>query len=199
MSNHDTYVVDLDSLWRDRVTFPNPANYTVDPTNITSWLKHTQRSICVEPCKPAPSYLSCIRLTSLILPYDPIVANAAKLYVDYHSVGKNPIQSISTIGNHLGEAKFVVTYQKTQYSSTGEPIWLHYCPVNTQMMEYSRDMPVHFAVYSRDGEVLTNYIDPDPTLPADPARQILATFEITPHFKRVPLDSTFACLSGACN
>ena len=198
MSNTDMYVVDLDSVWRNRVAYPNPADYTVDPTNIASWLKHTQRSICVEPCKPAPSYLSCIRLTSLILPYDPEVANAPKLYVDYQSTNKPIVQAISTIGNNLGDAKFVVTYQKTQYGSDGSPIWLHYCPVNTQMMEYSRDMPIHFAVYSRDGNVLTQYIDPDPTAPVDPTRQILATFEITPHFKQTKLDDTFACLSARC-
>lgn len=198
MSNHDTYVVDLDSVWRDRVTYPNPADYVVDVANISSWLKHTQRSICVEPCKPAPSYLSCIRLTSLILPYDPDVANAPKLYVNYQSVNKPVFQAISTIGNHLGDAKFVVTYSKTQYNSDGEATWLHYCPVNTQMMEYSRDMPLKFSVMSRDGNVLPQYIDVDPTLPVDPARQILATFEITPHFKKQSFDDTFACLTGKC-
>ena len=181
MSNY----IDLDSIWRDRIDYPNPANYQLTPSQIATWFKAARetRSAPPVPTTRALEFVTSVRIEVLTLPYDARMLDFPRVYVDFHCSSYDDKYLINSIDGKQADARFICVLDKVQTGSTGDPLWMHYkCPMD-QVLRFRRDDPVVFKVLTRDGSVIPFYIDSDPTVPIDPLKQVLATFTITPYLK----------------
>ena len=178
-----TYI-DLDSIFRDRQIWPNPADYEIFPKQIKSWFP-SSRSVTNIPQNPnlrPLEFVTSVKINSIVLPYDASVADTPRIYVDFHSTRYNDTRLISTVDNVHGSARFICTFDKLQNDGGGAPIWMHYTCDMEQQLRFDRQYPVRFTVRRKDGTLFPNFDALFPAAPT-PNRQILATFELTPYIR----------------
>ena len=176
--------IDLDSMWRDREIYPNPADYQLTPAQIKSWFR-TSRTVQAFNSNPSVQPLDfavSINIKELTLPYDDSIAGLPRIYVDFHCRKYNDIHLIQAIDGRHSEARFVCKPHNIQNDSNGNPLWIHYTCNMEQVTRFSRNDMIIFRVTTRDGSVIPNF---DTLVPddADPDKQILAVFEITPYLR----------------
>lgn len=174
----------LDSLFRDRETWPNPANYQLKPDQVGTWYRQA-RSIRAHPQNPSTNpleFATSIKLHHLIIPYDAAFANLPVLYIEFRSKRYNDIHLVQSIEGNKADVQFVCINQKIQNDGAGSPLWIHFASTMDQVMRFSRGDEIIFKVTTRDGTVLPNQ-DTTPPIAADPNKQILATFEVTPYIR----------------
>jgi hypothetical protein len=177
--------IDLDSIWRDRLTYPNPAFYEVTPDQVNTWFA-SARSIRATPqnnnTRPL-EFATDVSLQVLTLPYNSTLVTYPRIYLDFHSKLYNDRFLISTINGVNPEARFICVLDKIQYDSNNNPIWMHYRSTMKQTLRFKRDDSVVFAITTRDGSILPFFIDNNTDLPIDPTQQTLATFELIPYIR----------------
>ena len=181
MSNY----IDLDSIWRDRITYPNPADYVVTAGQIETWFSAARetRSAPPVPTSRALEFVTSVRLEKVTLPYDARMLDLPQIYMDFHCLSYDDKYLIASIDGIQASARFICVLDKVQSGSDGNPLWMHYRSPMDQVLRFRRNDPVVFRLMTRDATVIPYYNDPDPTVPADPNKQVLATFTLTPYLK----------------
>lgn len=187
--------IDLDSIWRDREMFPNPCNYQLTPTQVESWFR-SARTIRAFPANPSTQPLDfsmSVNIKHLILPYDDTIVGLPRVYVDFHSRRYNDIHLIQTIGGRHPEARFICVPHKIQNDAAGIPLWIHYSCNMEQVMRFKRDDIMIFQITTRDGSTLPNF-DTLPPVAADPDKQSMVVFEVTPYARDSDYGSSDAAM-----
>jgi hypothetical protein len=106
-----------------------------------------------------------------------------RLYVNFHSKVYNDTRLIRTVGGVLADAKYVIGIDKIQLDDTGRPIWIHYKSHGEQVFRFKRDDCVALQIMTRDGTIVPFFTEPDLSIPTNPQRQSLVTFNVTPYLK----------------
>lgn len=185
--------IDLDSLWRDRYTYPNPCDYEVTPGQLTTWIraareiKSTPNNTNTRPLE----FSTEVQVVSLTLPYTPDLVLLPRIYLDVHSRVYPDRYLVSTIDNKVPEARFILIQNRVQFSDALVPLYVHYFCAMVQTVRFRRDDPLVIRITSRDGTPLPFFIDPL-TGPADPAQQSLITLQLLPLIRDadiVPVDT----------
>lgn len=175
---------DLDSQWRYRETYPNPAKYEITGDQIRSWFRQA-RTVRAQPQNPNTyplEFSTVVNIHYLTLPYFADLLDEPRLYVNIRSKLYNDIHLLNAIDGRQPDAKFVCEFDKVQLDSADTPIWVHYKCTMSQAMRFRRGDSIIFEVTDRVGAVIPNQdtLFPDD---ADPQKQILCTFEITPYIR----------------
>lgn len=177
--------IDLDSNWRDREIYPNPANYELTPSQVEGWFRNA-RSVRAFPQNPSTQPLNFVvsmNIHYLTVPYSDPVAALPRVYVDFHSRKYNDIHLIQAIDGRHQESRWICNFDRIQRDPvTDDPLWIHFRCTMEQVMRFKKDDTMVFRVTTRDGSTLPNLdnLVPDPP---DPLKQILCTFDCTPYLR----------------
>jgi hypothetical protein len=174
--------IDLDSVWRDRELYPNPANYELTPDQVATWFS-APRNINALPKNPTLKpldFVCTVNAMNLTIPYNDITASLPRIYVDFHSKFYNDRNMIYSPDNRHVSDKFIFTHDKVQSDINDNKIWIHFKCTMQQTMRFKRNDIVSFTISSRDGTVLT-FPDNEPPEDPDPLMQTMCTFEIVPY------------------
>jgi len=180
MSNY----LEIDSTYRDRNDYPNPAEFTIPPDQTQTW--YPLRRVNQNP--PNPKYAArdrfqSITLKLLTIPYSPIYVAEPRMYIDLHSLTYTDAPLIYTIDDHLNNARFACAQEKIQNDEFGNPVWIHYKGLtNDQTYRFKSDEAVYIRVFTRDG-VTIPIADTSIPDPPDPSQQIIVSFEVTPYLR----------------
>lgn len=176
--------VDLDSILRDREIYPNPAYYQLSASQVKTWFRGARsiRSFPQDPNVRPLEFSTTVHVQYLIIPYEDEFAILPKLYVEFRSSEYKDIHLLQTIDGKHPDANFVCTFDKLQYDTNGNAVWIHYKCDTRQAMRFRRDAPITFRVTTRDGSTLPNK---DTLIPedADPLKQIMCTVEVLPYIR----------------
>jgi len=182
--------VDLDSMWRDRETYPNPNDYALSPADVETWptKARTVRAFAQNPGISPLEFATTINIKYLTLPYSETVAEFPRVYVNFRSSRYSDIRLINAIQDRQPDAKFICNFDRIQNDRNGDPTWIHYRCNMEQTMRFERGAPIVFQVTTRGGTILPSLdtVVPDP---ADPTKQTLCTFEITPYIRDSSYDN----------
>lgn len=189
--------INLDSIFRDRITYPNICDYTLTTTQVETWILFAReiRAFHNNPVLRPIEFVCTINLLGLTLPYpnanifpDPLKLTAALeiltfpcLYIDFHSQTYDDQYLIASIDAVHKEDKFVVKIDRIQSDASGNPIWIHYKPeIGSQVMRFKRNDPVTLRIKGRNGDVIPFYTDSEDDLnfPANPMKQSLVSFNV---------------------
>lgn len=182
-----TYI-DLNSVNRDRNTYPNPHSYTVTTTDEVSWGKLIRSVSAYSPNTntSVSNYSFSISLSSLIIPYTTALAAQPRIYLSFYSNNATPNNLILSLDNtHISDT-FVCDLVRVQTDNGGTPVWLHYASNMTQVMSFANKGEITFKLTTIDGTVLPSNDTTVPTA-ADATKQTHATFQFTPYIR----DGTF--------
>lgn len=177
--------IHLDSIYRDRETYPNENNYQVVGKQLDSWFRAARN---VTPLPPNPStqplnFVLAVNIRHLVLPYSADLAEMPLVFVDFHCKKYQDIHLVSAINGTQPDARFICSFDKIQNDSAGTtPLWIHYKCNIEQVMRFERGDDVSITFTTRSGAVLTQQ-DTSPPDDADPTKQSLITFELTPYLR----------------
>lgn len=176
--------ISLDSIWRDRETYPSPSEYTIEVNQLNGWFR-TARNVRAYPTdanlKPH-EFVTSVKLHNLIVPFNVLTASFPILYLDFHSGHANDVDLIATLNGTHRRARFVASFEKIQNDGNNAPIWVHYRCNQEQVMRFKRDHRMEFRVTTRDGSLFPNFDTPVPE-PPNPNAQIIANFENLPYIR----------------
>jgi hypothetical protein len=182
--------IDLDSILRDREEYPNENDYQLSPQQVEGWFRNSR---IVTPLPQNPNtyplgFVSSISIVDLALPYSALLSTMPRVYINFTSMLYRDVNLVQTISSSLPDAKFVCKYDKIQYDSLNNPIWIHYKCDMDQVMRFERRDPIQFQVLTRSGNILPQQ---DTTIPldADPLKQTLCTLSITPYIQDGKFDN----------
>jgi len=184
--------IDLDSLHRDRVAYPNPCDYELTPSQVTTWFRSAREVRATAPnanTRPV-EFVTEISIVHFTMPYDEDLAALPRLYIDFHARQYNDQYLVNTIsGIHPG-ARFVAVPCRIQTDSDTVPVWIHYSCNMKQTLRFKRDDSVVLRITTRSGSVLTTFVAENPTDPADPLKQTLITLELLPLLRDADKNAT---------
>lgn len=177
--------INLDSIFRDRQNYPNPAEFQVSADLIKGWHPNPPKVNATNALVTDRSleFASTLKLMQLIIPYSANLLNQPCLYVSFFSSSYKDTNIVGSMTPIHAEDNFICNYSKTQYDNLGNPIWLHYDCKMRVTMRFRRNSTVLFKVSTRSGASIPDFIDTNYTIPADPTKQVLATFEIIPFIR----------------
>ena len=200
MSNY----LHLDSFFRNIETYPNPANYAIETSDLIGFNAEarTVRPTARDPRLRPEEFSTTLNLTQLIMPYylnptlpagtgvgqlnnpDNITANLANVYVDIHSDRYNDSFLTNTIRNSNPDIRFIATFGRVQFDNfSGTPVWSHFSPLHMpQVLRFRRNYPMTVRIFDRFNATLP-IVDFNPGDPDRPERQTLMTYEIVPYIR----------------
>ena len=182
--------IDLDSIWRDREIYKNPADYQLSPKQVETWYTYP-RSKRAHPqnanIKPL-DFASSIVIKYLTIPYDDEIVKLPRVYVNFTSIKYKDIHLIHAIEGKQPEAKFICQFDFIQNDKNGDPLWIHYKSNMKQVMRFIRGYPILFRVTTRSNTILPNL---DTGENVDAEKQILCTLEIQPYITDAAFDNHF--------
>jgi hypothetical protein len=110
-----TYI-DLDSVWRDRQTYPNSCDYQLTPKQVETWVKAVRevRALPQNANERPLDYASSIHLVNVVLPYPRIELFAPKLIIVDSIVGG----VLDTVIPHLLTSGDIVMTSSPGYASS---------------------------------------------------------------------------------
>lgn len=187
--------IDLDSTYRNINTYPNPASYTVEDKQVSTWPR-APRNVSNNSNRPGSNsveYATSLHIRHLILPYTTYTyvdktgatitshtADLQRIYLDIRNSNFNDRQMLLSIDNVVGQFKFVLTREQIQFDSTGNPAWIHFGARMDQAMRFSRDKPVTINIAQENGYTI---IITDTTPTPNPALQTYILSQVTPYFR----------------
>lgn len=177
--------VDLDSIKRDRETYPNPNDYELRPHQVKTWFRsaRTVRPFPQNPNTKPLEFATTVNIRYLTLPFSERVAALPRIYINFRCRTYKDIHLIQTIDGIHSEARFICVPDRIQNDpSTDEPAWIHYKCNMEQTMRFIRDDPVILQFTTRSGDILPNTDTLEPVDP-NPNQQTLITFELTPYIR----------------
>jgi hypothetical protein len=109
--------IDLDSVWRDRVAYPNPCDYELTPSQILTWTKSSRevRAISANPNERPLDFVNSINLIFLTLPYPRIELFALSSII---VTTINGTTLTSSVAHNLSVGDIVMT-SSAAYSTNG--------------------------------------------------------------------------------
>lgn len=175
---------DLDSVYRDKETWPNPNYFELNPSEISTWHPNPRmvRKIADDPNSRPREFVVTMNIKDLTLPWTQDIAPLPRVYVDFHSKLYNDTHFMNTINGVHKFAKFVCIPDKVQNDENGDPAWIHFKSDMEQIMRFERKYPIVFKVTTRSEDVLPNP-DTPPGDEADPTKQTLCTLEMTSYIR----------------
>jgi hypothetical protein len=177
--------LDLDSTFRDREQYINPAQYVIPPDKSEVWFSQARMTSEVGSLSPVLplDFVTNIKLLILTIPYDTSsTAIYPIVYVDMHGLFYNDSRLISAIDGHHASDKFVCYFHQIVNNSSGDPTWIQYKCNMTQAMRFKRNDSVVFRISDNLGQTLS-ITDTLPPSGPNPLMQTFATFSITPYLK----------------
>jgi hypothetical protein len=110
--------IHLDSSYRDREDYPNPADFTVNVANMqTGWYREARRVRAVASTQPRVlEAVTSLNIVDLMIPYYDSFTSEPVLYMDIHSENENDTPLIATMNASVNTARFVLNFQYIQYS-----------------------------------------------------------------------------------
>jgi len=190
-----TYI-DLDSSYRNRATYPNPADYIVEDNQVKDWIREPRQVTAMSnrPGNKVIEFMQTVEIEGFTMPYTAITytdatgtvinthtADLQRIYVDIHTVRYNDLRLIQTIDDKLNKARFVLLQDKIQRDSADQPFLIQYRTHRMdQAMRFSRNEPIKFSVMQERGFVINiadNGQAPDPT------KQIWVNLSIKPYYR----------------
>lgn len=194
-----TYI-DFDSTLRNIVTYPNPADYVVEDSQVRDWIREP-RTVTANSNRPGNKVLEfaqSVQVEGCILPYTLITyvdnlgvtqtthtADLQRIYIDVHTLRFNDLRLIYSIEDKMNKARFVLTQFQIQNDSSNVPRWVQFRTNNMdQVTRFARNEAVKVTFMQERGHVI---IIPDGQTP-DPLRQTWLNLEIKPYFR----DADFA-------
>lgn len=181
--------IHVDSLYRDREAYPNPADFKVSSRQLGGGIREPRQvNPLAHPVGNRPrEFAVTLRAHHLILPYNfggmgggGEVLNEPYILLDIGSVDKRDHWLISSMGNKNDDAKFVAVFEKIQNDKNGNPTFIHYKVSMEQVTRFTRDYELVVRLFDRKGDSL-NIIDTMVPMPADPTRQVTITLEVKPY------------------
>lgn len=176
--------IDLDSTYRDRQQYPNPAEFVVGKDQLINWFRQarTVRAFPQQVSQRQMEMVDTIKLIHLVVPYQADIMDVPIIFVEFTSQKYKDKSLVSTMNNNHPTIKFICEWDKVQNDSAGDPAWIHYKTNMSQVMRFSRDFPIYFKLTFTTGNVLdiTDTVVPEPI---NPAVQIHATFEVIPYIR----------------
>jgi len=108
--------IHLDSSYRDREDYPNPAEFVVGVQNMqTGWYREARR------VRPTPSTqprvleaATSINIVDLMIPYTPELTSEPILYMDIHTINERDNPLLNTLNASVNDARFVLNFQYVQ-------------------------------------------------------------------------------------
>jgi hypothetical protein len=171
----------IDTLWRDREKNPNPAEISLDPSEIGGWFRAARTVRAVPTGGPKMlEFATTLRIIDFTLPYQDEFVALGRVYMDIHSQGYDDGQLISTINSKNAQARFVLTVDRVQYDNLGNPVWIHCHSHMEQVVRIKRDAPLLIRIFGRDNNTLP-IVDNQPPLPPNPFSQVLMTLDVRPY------------------
>jgi len=150
----------LRSLERNRLLWPNPAEFTVTSDQTAGWSSLTRDTVCVKACgrNQVCNLLYCIKLIRLLLPNIARNSNNATLpenepfiYVRFSSTQYNDTQLVNTMNSVLNDITFVCEFERNQ--GTGNE-WMQYRSNQNQCIRFDPYKPeIFFRVFTNQGGV----------------------------------------------
>jgi hypothetical protein len=190
-----TYI-DLDSYYRDSVTYPNPANYVVESDQVRDWIREARQvnAYSNKPGNKVIEFMQTVEIEGFTLPYTAITytdstgtvinthtADLQRIYLDVHSLRFNDLRMIQTIDDRLNKARFVLLQDKIQLNSLGQPFLIQYRTHRmNQAMRFSRNEPLKFTVMQEQGFVINI---PDDGEIINPLLQTWCNLRIEPYYR----------------
>jgi len=189
-----TYI-DLDSTYRDNGTYPNPASYTVEASQVSLWTREARQTMAnsIRPGASAKDFVQSVEVKRLILPYIAITytnssgtvinthtADLQRIYLDVHTLRFNDNQLINSIDNKVFKARFSLIRKDIQYDNANVPKWCIFECNMDQVMRFSRNESLKMEIMQEEGftVVITD------TLPVvTKARQTYVLLELNPYFR----------------
>lgn len=110
--------IHLDSSYRDREDYPNPADFTVNVANMqTGWYREARRVRAVASTQPRVlEAVTSLNIVDLMIPYYESFTREPVLYMDIHSENENDTPVIATMNATVNTARFVLNFQYVQYA-----------------------------------------------------------------------------------
>ena len=176
--------IDLDSIFRDRETYPNENSYELLPKQVKAWFTsaRTVRAYPQNPTSTPLEFATTVRISYLALPYTEDLAEFPRIYLNFESKLYKDIHLISAIDGKHPNAKFVCVPDRVQNDRNGDPLWIHYKCAMEQTMRFRRGDPIKFEITTRSDDILPQQDTSSPVDP-DPTKQTVCTFEITPYIR----------------
>jgi hypothetical protein len=191
-----TTYIDLDSYYRIRETYPNPADYVVEDSQVRDWIREP-RSVTAMSSRPGNKVLDftqTVEIEGFTLPYTAITyidstgtivnthtADLTRIYVDVHTVRYNDLRLIQTIDDKLNKTRFVLTPERIQHDSADQPIAIQFRTNRmNQVMRFATDQSIKFTVMQERG--FTIIID-DSGQDPDPTKQIWVNIAVKPYYR----------------
>lgn len=177
----------LDSIFRDRITYPNPADFTVPASITNAWKTNTRTVQAVKSyCeKPVLNFVFNVTLLNLTLPVDFTTtaygSNPPFLFVEFRNTSGYTDKNLININTteSLKDAVFVVYQDKT----IGDQ-WVYFACKNSMTQTYRIDPKgeMKFRVFDDFGETV-QITDTIPPVPPDPLAQVSALFQMSPYVR----------------
>lgn len=189
-----TYI-DFDSTYRNINTYPNPADYVVEDSQVRDWIREP-RTVSANSNRPGNrviEFTQSLEVEGCILPYTNITyvdglgvtqtthtADLQRIYIDVHTLRFNDLRLIYSIEDKLNKARFVLIQDKIQKDSTDTPKWVQFKTNNMdQVTRFSRNEAVKVTFMQERGYTI---IIADGQTP-DPSKQTWLNLEIKPYFR----------------
>lgn len=172
----------LNSIFRDREQYPNPANFVVGSEQMKDWLPQPRavRAFPSEVSNRPLLFVNTLKILHLVLPYQADLQDLGLVYVNVFSQKFDDKNLVYMMEASMPQIKFVCEWDKTQNDSAGDPAWIHYKTNMSQVMRFAKNTPVTFQIYKPDGSIVSINDNLPPT-PADPTKQVFATIEVVPY------------------
>lgn len=208
----------IDSTWRDRTLYPNPAEFLIPIEVAKGWRTPNRTVQAVRPHNKmqVTNMSHSVRLLNLSIPFNfggdigtTFVDTNPFIYVTMQSTSYyKDMKLINTIENgnivnevldasgnitkvSLKDAIFVAYCDKLQGGDTSS--WIQYKCNMIQTYRIDQQDAISFRVFGADGKTLT-IIDTQPPTAINKARQVNALFELTPYVREEAYDNHFVTL-----
>ena len=188
-----TEYIDIDSAYRNRDQYSNPANFVISPEQMLGWNKEerTVRAFPQNPSMNPKEFVDSVKLVYLQVPYAAELSTIPRLYVTFYSLRYKNLDLIKTMAGKHREAQFICIFDKYQLDDAGNRRWINYKCDMTQVMRFNRTSEMLFQVTTRSGDILTIFDNPIDD-PLDVDNQILATISVEPYIRDGDYDNHFA-------
>jgi hypothetical protein len=190
-----TYI-DLDSTYRNFTSYPNPADYVVEDSQVRDWIREPRQvnALSNRPGNKVLEFMQTVEIEGFTLPYTAITyvdslgatiathtADLQRIYVNVHTVRFNDLRMIQTIDDKLNKARFVLVQDKVQLNSANNPFLIQYKTHRmNQAMRFSRNESIKFSVMQENGFTI---IIPDTGETPDPTKQVWVNLAIKPYYR----------------
>lgn len=174
-------VIHLDSIMRDRYSYPNPAAYTVDDGGVASWSTRPVlvRSTPADRRVLPADMIKSVRVTNIRTPYAAALLAEPLLYLNLHTIDHRGDGIINTIDGFNSDARFILSRGEIISDAASVPRWIAWYASGERTYPFSFGKPIALRFFLRTGtDVL--FVDAPPGSEPDPLAQTYVTLEVMP-------------------